>query len=66
MLDTYFTSSLNTFVSRANGSDSGQSQASDNLGPYGYTPSFSIAILFLTLFGITTCKINFFLSKGNG
>ncbi|KAF9071717.1 RTA1-domain-containing protein [Rhodocollybia butyracea] len=45
-------SSLNTFVSRANGTDSDQSQASDN--PYGYQPSFAVAVLFLTLFGITT------------
>ncbi|KAF9071719.1 RTA1-domain-containing protein [Rhodocollybia butyracea] len=56
MLDTYLTSSLNTFVSRANSSDSDQSQ---DESPYGYTPSYSIAILFLTLFGTTTCEISF-------
>ncbi|KAF9071722.1 RTA1 like protein-domain-containing protein [Rhodocollybia butyracea] len=51
MLDTYSTSSLH---SRVNGSDPQQSQVIEVPGPYGYIPSFSIAVLFLSLFGVTT------------
>ncbi|KAE9396597.1 RTA1-domain-containing protein [Gymnopus androsaceus JB14] len=47
MLDNYFTS-LTSFVARDNTS------ADDDLNPYGYTPSFAVGILFMTLFGIST------------
>ncbi|KAE9404180.1 RTA1-domain-containing protein [Gymnopus androsaceus JB14] len=50
MLDTYLTS-LTSFVSR----DSTTTQAQQvQQSPYGYTPTFAVCILFLTLFGVSS------------